>query len=56
MEYVKMTVSVEKSVHKALAEEAERRKVIVQELIRAVVLPEWIAHAKPIEPRVRIEA
>lgn len=53
MDYVKMTVSVQKNVHKRLSDEAEARGVLLQELIRAVVLPEWIAHAKPIEQEAK---
>jgi len=56
MEYVKLTLSVKRNVYNRLVKEAETRGVILQELMRAVILPEWIAHAKPIEPTVKIEA
>jgi hypothetical protein len=54
MNYVKLSVSVDSEIYKLLAEEAERRRVMIQELVRAVVLPEWIAHAKPVE-KVQID-
>jgi len=52
MGYIKLQVSVGQNIYDYLLEEAERRGVRLQELVRAVVLPEWIAHAKPgiVEP------
>jgi hypothetical protein len=49
MELVKLHVSIDKAVYDTLTAEAMRRGIIIQELIRAVVLPDWLSHIKPVE-------
>lgn len=51
MELVKLTVSIRQEVYETLTTQAESRKITVHEFLRAVVLPEWIAHAKPVEAK-----
>ena len=55
MEFVKLHVSITPKTMKWIQQEAEHRGVSIQELVRAVIFPEWKAQAKPIQP-VRIEA
>lgn len=49
MGFIKIQFSIKDTIYNSLTKEAENRGATLAEFLRAVVLPEWIAHAKPVE-------